>query len=190
MRAFGIIALAIGAFLLTGAMIMDVSVPTDIGRVNNFGLMAERQNYTVIGGILLIAGLIMVLMNSRQSAHIQTVEVDSRPCPFCAETIKSAAVKCKHCGADVQAATPARLIEGWVASVPCREGPEQIRVVEAIESLGLPAVPMEGANIGAGPFFTKEDAKRAARMLSEKHKLFANVDYRDRASGKFPPLPE
>jgi hypothetical protein len=29
------------------------------------------------------------------------VESDEMPCPFCAETIKRAAKKCKHCGSDV-----------------------------------------------------------------------------------------
>lgn len=32
------------------------------------------------------------------------VESDDRACPFCAETIKAAAIKCKHCGSDLSAA--------------------------------------------------------------------------------------
>ena len=31
------------------------------------------------------------------------VESDEKPCPFCAETIKRAAKKCKHCGSDLTA---------------------------------------------------------------------------------------
>jgi hypothetical protein len=30
-------------------------------------------------------------------------EADEMPCPFCAETIKRAAKKCKHCGSDIGA---------------------------------------------------------------------------------------
>jgi len=190
MRGLGIAILVTGVVVILGALVMDVTVYSGAGRVNNLGLMADRQNYTIIGGILLITGLLLTLFARRQEHAMQQPGLDSRPCPSCAEIIKTAAIKCKHCGTDVQAASPARLIEGWVASVPCREGPEQIRAVEAIEALGFHAVPMEGANVGAGPFFTKDDAKRAVRQLSDQYKLFADVDYRDRASGKFPPLPE
>lgn len=190
MRGIGIAILVLGGLIIVGAMAMDVSVPSGMGRVNNLGLMADRQNYLIVGGVVLIAGLLILLLGQRQPAHGQQSDLDARPCPLCAETIRSAAIKCKHCGADVQPVAPARLVEGWVASVPCTEGSEQIRTVEAIEALGFSAVPMEGSNIGAGPFFTREDAKQAAKRLSEEHKIFAKVDYRDRASGKFPPLPE
>ena len=29
------------------------------------------------------------------------MEADEKVCPFCAETVKAAAVKCKHCGSDL-----------------------------------------------------------------------------------------
>lgn len=32
---------------------------------------------------------------------------NTRACPFCAEQIKAAAIRCKHCGADVPPITPA-----------------------------------------------------------------------------------
>ena len=32
------------------------------------------------------------------------LEPDEKLCPFCAETIKAAAIRCKHCGADVTTA--------------------------------------------------------------------------------------
>ncbi|MGF6595100.1 hypothetical protein ABIE20_005345 [Pseudomonas sp. 2835] len=191
MRGFGILVIVVGVLLLGGAMVMDVSVPAGLGRVNNLGLMAERQNYTIIGGILLIAGILMNMRGGRGSSDkIAASYSDTRACPQCAEQIKLAAVKCRFCGAEAEAVAPPKLKHGWVASVPCRPGEDQERARAAIEALGLPAVPMDGANIGAGPFATKDEAKVAAKRLSGEQSVFATVDYRDTVSGKFPPLPD
>ena len=186
MRAFGVIAVIIGALMLIGALVMDVSVPAGLGRVNNLGLMAERQNYTIIGGILLIVG---ILMARKSGAHAPAeASSDTRPCPACAELIKTAATKCRFCGEAVEAVPAPKLKQGWVASIPCRPDEDRSRPEQAIIALGLQVVPMEGSNIGAGPFSTKDEAKVAVKRLSSEHSIYATVDYRDVASGKFPPL--
>ncbi|MND50219.1 hypothetical protein D3C81_1368010 [compost metagenome] len=191
MRALGIIAAVIGALMLFGALVMDVSVPSGLGRVNNLGLMAERQNYTIIGGILLIAGILMAMRSSRgNNDKVAAPLGDTRACPQCAEQIKLAAVKCRFCGAEVEAVATPKLKHGWVASVPCRPGEDQSRAQKAIEALGFPAIPMDGANVGAGPFSSKDEAKAAAKRLSSEQSIFSTVDYRDTVSGKFPPLPD
>lgn len=111
-----------------------------------------------------------------------------RACPYCAETIKSAAIKCKHCGADVEPVKAPPLKQGWVASTACRDEEEQQRTIEAIASTGLPVVPMIGLAVGAGPFETKEEAKQALVAMRDGPRLFSEIVYRDSVSGKYPPI--
>lgn len=111
-----------------------------------------------------------------------------RACPFCAETIKSAAIKCKHCGAEVEAVKAPRLKAGWVASTTCRDKEEQERTMDAISMAGLPVVSMIGLAVGAGPYETKEEAKRALTIMRDGPRLFSEIVYRDSVSGKYPPI--
>ncbi|MEB3843542.1 hypothetical protein AAH995_04275 [Pseudomonas putida] len=187
MRALGKFMLVLGVIVVVFAISMDVSVSTGSGRVNNIGLMAQRQNYTLIGGMLFIAGLLVVIFAGRKPAP-QDSPQDCRTCPFCAEQIKSAAIKCKHCGADVDPVAEKPLKEGWVASIPCKPGDDQQRVKKGIESLGYRAIPMAGADVAAGPFKSKDEAKLALELLSEKLKFFGSVTYRDSVTGDYPPL--
>lgn len=189
MKGFGAFAIIAGVCWLIFALSMDVSVATGAGgRVNNLGLMADRQVHTIVGGMIALAGLLMVLLGGRPSPAHSQAEPDSRPCPLCAETIKNAAIKCKHCGADVEPVTAPKLKNGWVASTACRDGDEQQRTIEAISSAGLPVVPMIGLAVGAGPFETKEEAKRALITMRDGPRLFSEIVYRDSVSGKFPPI--
>ncbi|MFP5498085.1 MAG: zinc ribbon domain-containing protein [Gammaproteobacteria bacterium] len=123
---------------------------------------------------------------STGSAGAQTS--DLRDCPFCAETIKKAAVKCKHCGADVEPARRPKLKNGWVASTACRDEEERERTVEAIVAAGLPVVSMMGLAVGAGPYGSKEEAKQALIAMREGPRLFSEIVYRDSVSGKYPPI--
>ncbi|NBG91952.1 hypothetical protein [Pseudomonas sp. 9.1(2019)] len=67
MKGLGIAVLVVGVFVVFCAMMVDVSVATGMGRVNNIGHMSERQNYTIIGAVLSIAGLFMLVLERRQS---------------------------------------------------------------------------------------------------------------------------
>lgn len=101
MRNFGYFVLVVGMLCLVGALAMDVSVSTGVGRVNNIGLMAERQNFILIGGLMLLVGVIMAVAGKRQK-EVGGSYNDCRACPICAETIKCAAVKCRHCGSEIE----------------------------------------------------------------------------------------
>lgn len=101
MRSFGYFVLVVGLVCIVGALAMDVSVSSGTGRVNNIGLMAERQNFILIGGLILLVGVIMAVAGKRQKDVLGSSN-DCRACPICAETIKCAAVKCRHCGSEIE----------------------------------------------------------------------------------------
>jgi hypothetical protein len=189
MKGFGTFAMIIGVCWLVFALGMDVSVATGSGgRVNNLGLMADRQVHTIVGGMITLAGLLMVLLGGKAAATPARAETDTRPCPLCAETIKMAAVKCKHCGAEVEAVAPPRLKNGWVATTTCRDVEEQERTIDAIAAIGLPVVSMMGLAVGAGPFETKEEAKAASKQMRDGPRLYSEIVYRDSVSGKYHPI--
>lgn len=101
MRVFGYFLLVVGMLCIVGALAMDVSVWSGAGRVNNIGLIAERQNLILIGGLMLLVGVIMAVAGKRQIEAVASLS-DGRACPICAETIKCAALKCKHCGSELE----------------------------------------------------------------------------------------
>lgn len=189
MKGFGAFALIVGICWLVFALGMDVSVSTGAGgRVNNLGLMADRQVHTIVGGMITLAGLLMVLLGGKNTSAPATTEADTHPCPLCAESIKNAAIKCKHCGAEVEAAAAPLLKCGWVASTTCRDTEEQERTRDAIAAIGLPVVSMIGLAVGAGPFETKGEAKNALVLMRDGPRLFSEVIFRDSVSGKYPPI--
>lgn len=189
MKGFGTFALIVGICWLIFALSMDVSVSTGAGgRVNNLGLMADRQVHTIVGGMIALAGLLIVLLGNKVAGASIITEINTRPCPLCAETIKNAAIKCKHCGSDVEAAKPQRLKVGWVASTACEDKEERDRTMDAIAAIGLPVVSMLGLSVGAGPFETKDEAKNALVLMRDGPRLFCEIIYRDSVSGKYPPI--
>lgn len=77
---------------------------------------------------------------------------DTRPCPLCAETIKLAAVKCKHCGGDVEQAVRNVPATGWTIRIPCRPGMEFDATQKIVSDEGLPCANPEGAVVVIGHY--------------------------------------
>ena len=117
MKKIGFVVLIISIVLLIAAFSMDVSVYSDSGyRVNNIGLMNERQNMIIISAAMSIIGVLLILFGGTgasktpQSAKEQlspanAVEYKVQQyvtCPECSGEVRIEAVDCKHCGAFIK----------------------------------------------------------------------------------------
>lgn len=75
------------------------------------GVAASARGRSGFGWFLIallispLVALILVLVMKKTEPPIAqpAVPTDERTCPFCAETIKKAATKCRHCGSDIPA---------------------------------------------------------------------------------------
>lgn len=180
MKGFGIFALIAGICWMIFALNMDVSVSTGMGRVNNLGLMADRQVHAIVGGIIALAGLLMLIFGERATPTSTQVssEIDTRPCPLCAETIKNAAVKCKHCGADVEVAARKIPTIGWSVRIPCRPGVEFESTQALVVASGHPCSKPDGAVVVLGPFEEKHEAVEVLKQLRVNHSIFGELSYK------------
>ena len=95
-KTWGNVLFVVGLGVILYTLNMKVSVTSPYGEINNFGLMNERQNYLILGGLASVVGIIISFMNGRESLAIGAA--DSKKCPACAELIKVEAAKCRHCG--------------------------------------------------------------------------------------------
>jgi len=109
MKTVGLILFTGGLILMMYALlIMDTSVAVDYpasnnyglpDRVNNIGLMADRQNYLIVSGIVIIIGLVLAFTakSRTESSQIALNESGNKKCPQCAELVKKEAKICRFC---------------------------------------------------------------------------------------------
>ena len=109
------IALALGIIGLLATLAMDTTVASGSlgGRVNNIGLINDKQNLLLVFAAMSIVGAIFVAFGgnrtppevaSTPAPTVATASRNERTCPFCAEEIRIDAVVCRYCQRDIPAA--------------------------------------------------------------------------------------
>lgn len=97
-KTLGTTLIVVGLIGAVLSLMVDTTVDTGFGRVNNIGLIKDQQNYLILSSVAIVAGIAFLLLGG---ATAQTTSDASRACPQCAEIIKKAALKCRFCGAEV-----------------------------------------------------------------------------------------
>ncbi|WP_371229062.1 hypothetical protein ACAW63_22665 [Pseudomonas sp. QE6] len=113
-----------------------------------------------------------------------------RECPFCAELIKMQAIKCKHCGSDVEpvkAEEPVYvhplnrvynkdgLVRHWVIALPFSTKAEYEKVKEGLILTGIPVHSETSNFLRVGSYPAKDEAGRILRKLMQ-NSLHGNIE--------------
>jgi len=110
MKTSGFVALVISAILMLIGLFMDTTVSTEFGSVHNIGLMNEKQNILIFGGLLSIISVLLIGLAKLEQIKLSSIAQPpvahgERKCPFCAELIKADAVICRFCQRDLPTET-------------------------------------------------------------------------------------
>lgn len=181
MRKLGVAVLVIGLLAVFAAMNMDVSVATGSGRVNNLGLMNQRQNLVMLSGMFALGGLLMILFGVRREDARPKYEstYESKPCPFCAETIKKSAIKCKHCGSEISSTPQPTALpsdDGWTVRFDC-EAWAYAEIAKKAKAMGLPIVKSPPTTVVTGPYPSELDAEATLATFKRIHGLTGYTHY-------------
>jgi hypothetical protein len=119
----------------------------------------------ILTGSYLRKGWVEVAPNATSAYPMRAVDTSpDRSCPYCAELIKKAAVRCKHCGSEVEAVNqqelpqPPALTHGWTVRFGCEPWAYAETVTKA-RALGLPILKGEPTKVVTGPYASEQEAK-------------------------------
>lgn len=91
-------------------MVVSINMDSTYNGVHNIGLMSQKQNFLLISLALAIVGVGLLVFRSRNDVsalsasgnRVSAGNGGTRPCPFCAEQIKTAAIICRFCNRGVE----------------------------------------------------------------------------------------
>lgn len=127
------------------------------------------------------------LANDGNVEQIATTQNGLRECPYCAELIKTQAVKCKHCGSEIEPIKPGPIVEVetqkstgevvqfWVVALPYRNNDEYIKAKEKLILTGVPVYSETGHYLRVGPYPSKDEAGSMLRKLMQSS-LHGNIE--------------
>ena len=108
MKTISIILIIAGGSLALYSLTMDTSVAVNYpngnsfgfpDRVNNMGLMNDKQNYLMFSGVLLVIGTILFFIDNKKIKQ-EDVEANFKTCPRCIEKVRIEAKICRYCNFD------------------------------------------------------------------------------------------
>ena len=67
MKNFGIALSSVGVIALLFALNMNTAVEANGMKINNLGLMNDKQNYLIVSGILLVIGVLIFLFGTKNT---------------------------------------------------------------------------------------------------------------------------
>lgn len=147
MKGIGKLLLVIGVICAFIALNMNTTVETGsqfIGdtyisskKVPNIGKMDDRRNYLMLSALVIIAGVILFAVGSKQTSEKVAESENKRQCPFCAELVKNEAKLCKHCGKDIQIAFKASANQSLTDEIKDSIYRNDIVKIKAILSSGI-----------------------------------------------------
>jgi hypothetical protein len=143
--------------------------------------MDQRQNLVMLSGMFALGGLLMILFAVRRNEARPKYEpaYESRPCPFCAETIKKSAIKCKHCGSEISSTpqpTALRSDDGWTVRFDC-EAWAYAEIAKKAKAMGLSIVKSQPTTVITGPFPSELDAEVTLATFKRIHGLTGYTHY-------------
>lgn len=98
-----------------------------------------------------------------------------RDCPYCAELIKAQAIKCKHCGSDVEPLAQVELsstsAEQWFVTLPFASNKECRQITDKVIGSGYDVPSETSKYIRVGPYATEAQASNALQSLAGDHGL-------------------